>query len=103
MESLGALWPWYDAAVGVVLSAAVLTVAHRLPWKAGPLFTSISQAAYLTYIIHVPVVLAVQVGFSWTILPTPVRFLGASMVSVACSFGLACLPRKVSLVRRVVG
>jgi hypothetical protein len=75
---------------------------QRLNGAPGKLLAAIVGAAYGAYIIHLLIVLGVQAGLDSVRLAPFVKFIIATIVAAALSFGIAGLAKKLPGLKRVL-
>jgi len=90
-----------------VMLIAVLT--YLLPFfherfsQAGRFARTLALSVYTVYIIHQTIVIALDILFISTSIPTILKFIFVSIISVPLCFGLGILIRKIPYTRRVLG
>ena len=71
--------------------------------QAGPLARTLAASVYTVYIIHQTIVIAVDIWFIPISIPTILKFVFVSIISVPLCFGLGILIRKIPYAQRVLG
>jgi len=71
--------------------------------QAGPLARTLAASVYTVYIIHQTIVIAVDIWFIPMSIPTILKFVFVSIISVPLCFGLGILIRKIPYAQRVLG
>jgi surface polysaccharide O-acyltransferase-like enzyme len=71
--------------------------------QAGPWARTLAASVYTVYIIHQTLVIAVDIFFVPISIPTILKFVFVSIISVPLCFGLAILIRKIPYTQRVLG
>ena len=71
--------------------------------QAGPLARTLAASVYTVYIIHQTIVIAVDIWFIPMSIPTILKFIFVSIISVPLCFGLGILIRKIPYAQRVLG
>jgi surface polysaccharide O-acyltransferase-like enzyme len=72
-------------------------------FQAGPLARTLAASVYTVYIIHQTIVIAVDIWFIPMSIPTILKFVFVSIISVPLCFGLGILIRKIPYAQRVLG
>jgi surface polysaccharide O-acyltransferase-like enzyme len=71
--------------------------------KAGALLLSMARNVYTVYIIHLTLLWGMDIVFLSVNIPTIVKFLIVSLITIFLSFLLSALIRKVPYAKRVLG
>jgi len=71
--------------------------------QAGSLARTLAASVYTIYIIHQTIVMAVDIFFIPISIPTILKFVFVSIISVPLCFGLGVLIRKIPYTQRVLG
>jgi surface polysaccharide O-acyltransferase-like enzyme len=71
--------------------------------KAGPLLRSMAENVYTVYIIHQTVLFGMNIAFLSVNIPTILKFLIVSFITVPLCFLLSSLIRKIPYAKRVLG
>jgi len=71
--------------------------------QAGPVARTLAASVYTVYIIHQTLVTAVDILFIPISIPTILKFVFVSIISVPLCFGLGILIRKIPYAQRVLG
>jgi surface polysaccharide O-acyltransferase-like enzyme len=71
--------------------------------KAGPILRSIARNVYTVYIIHLTLLWGMNIVFLSVNIPTILKFLIVSFITVSLSFLLSALIRKIPFAKRVLG
>ena len=72
-------------------------------YRAGPLARTLAASVFTVYIIHQTLVTAVDILFIPMGIPTILKFVFVSIISVPLCFGLGALIRKIPYAQRVLG
>jgi len=104
----GAYWQsfaysiWESAMLIAVLTFLLYFFQERVS-QAGPFARTLAASVYTVYIIHQTLVIAVDILFVPISIPTILKFVFVSIISVPLCFGLGILTRKFPYAQRVLG
>ncbi len=99
---LRALWSVLEGFLCVGMILGLLVAFRRLLSGPGPVLSALQKQVYGVYLIHVFIVVGWQIAilpFDW---PALSKFGVVTVLSIAASFGLVALLRRVPLVRAVM-
>ena len=71
--------------------------------RAGPVAKSLAANVYTVYIIHQPILIALNILMLPVGIPTIVKFFVVSLVAIPLCFSLSTLIRKIPYAKRVLG
>jgi surface polysaccharide O-acyltransferase-like enzyme len=72
-------------------------------YKAGPLLRSMARNVYTVYIIHLTLLWGMNILFLSFSIPTILKFLIVSLITIPLSFLLSSLIRKIPYAKRILG
>jgi len=93
---------WESTMLIAVLTFLLYFFQERIS-QAGPLARTLAASVYTVYIIHQTLVIAVDILFIPISIPTILKFVFVSIISVPLCFGLGVLIRKIPYTQRVLG
>ncbi len=89
-------WDLYEPMMGVLLAWGIMILFREQANKTSKLLKGLSGAAYTMYIIHMPVVLAVQYALDRVNLGSAtMKFIVVSILSVVITFGVSVAINKL--------
>jgi len=96
-------WAVYESLLAVALIFGLLTLFREKANRSSPFTKTLARSSYAAYIIHLPIVLAVQwsldavvIGGAWG------KFIIVSVVSIVFSYGLSALLVKIKPIGRIM-
>jgi surface polysaccharide O-acyltransferase-like enzyme len=93
---------WESVMLIAVMTFLLYFFRERIT-QAGPLARTLAASVYTVYIIHQTLVTAVDILFIPISIPTILKFVFVSIISVPLCFGLGILIRKIPYAQRVLG
>lgn len=93
---------WESVMLVSVLTFLLYFFRERLS-RAGSIARTLAASVYTVYIIHQTLVIAVDILFIPISIPTVLKFIFVSIISVPLCFGLGILIRKIPYSQRVLG
>lgn len=97
-----ALWATYESALCVALCVGLLTLFREVVTGSGQLSKELTACAYAVYIIHLPLVVALQHYLTGRGLSAATAWAVVSVIGVSTAFLLAAGIRRLPLLRRVL-
>jgi len=96
------IWSLWEACICVGFSVGLVVAFRELVRRPSARVARFAENSYAVYIVHVPIVVALQSALLRCSLPLAAKFLLATGMGIALSFGLAALLRRSAIVRRVL-
>lgn len=93
----------WDSVMLIAVLTFLLYIFRERFSQAGRFARNLSLSVYTVYILHQTIVIALDVLFISTTIPTILKFIFVSLISVPLCFGLGILIRKIPYTRRVLG
>lgn len=97
-----ALWAAYESFLCVALCVGLTTLFREAATASGPFLGELARDGYAVYIVHVPLVVAVQYALAGRGLPSAAAWAVASLTALPAAFLLAAALRRLPLLRRVL-
>ena len=96
-------WAIYESLLAVALIFGLLTLFRERGNKTSPFTKTLARSSYAAYIIHLPIVLAVQwsldtvvIGGAWG------KFIAVGIISIVLSYVASALIIKIKLIGRII-
>ena len=97
------IWAIYGSLLAVSLSFGLLTLFRERFNITNPFLKILSRCSFAAYIIHMPIVLAVQFALDTVVIGGAVgKFVTVSVISVVLTYGLSALLVRVKLLRSIL-
>ncbi|MCL2227910.1 MAG: acyltransferase family protein, partial [Oscillospiraceae bacterium] len=97
------VWAVYGSLLAVTMSFGLLTLFREKGNRTTPLLKALSRCSYAAYIIHFPIVLAVQYALDTVVIGGAVgKFVTVSIVSVLLTYVLSALLVKVKPLGKIL-
>ena len=102
-ESWDVFWAIYESLLAVVLIFGLLTLFREKGNRTTPFLKTLSCSSYAAYIIHMPIVLAIQFAFDTVVIGGAVgKFVTVSIISVLLTFALCALLVRGNLLGKIL-
>jgi len=97
------VYSFWESVMLIAVTTFMLYFFRERVSQAGPLARTLAASVYTVYIIHQTLVTAVDIVFIPISIPTILKFVFVSIISVPLCFGVAILIRKIPYTQRVLG
>ncbi|BCB92097.1 acyltransferase family protein [Phytohabitans suffuscus] len=97
-----ARWTLVETVMCVALGVGLLTLFRDVATGHNRLTRAMADSSYTIYIIHLPIVVALQFAFTHTALPAMAAFAAVAAIAVAASTATALASRRVPFLRSIL-
>ena len=102
-EAWDIFWAIYESLLALVLIFGLLTLFREKANRTTPLLKTLSRSSYAAYIIHMPIVLAIQYALDTVVIGGAVgKFITVSILSVALTYAFSALLVRVKPLSKIL-
>ena len=97
------VWAIYESLLAVVLIFGLLTLFRKKANRATPFLRTLSRSSYAAYIIHMPIVLAIQYALDTVVIGGAIgKFITVSILSVVLTYVFSALLLRIKPLGKIL-